>query len=536
MRPALSLCIDICSSQQQQTQRALSSLPLPTKRSGRKPRSSISGQPKSAQTKKPMDLPSDEPTDPPPGGYTLDYLAKSMTDDLESITGELSKDTLESPTEKGGDDSDMHIDEEFTNQLEQEDQFSEEDLKKVVNRKRLDVAIVGLPNAGKSQLLNMMTKSTVSAVSRKRHTTRNSEIMGGRTILEENDKTTGTQLLFVDTPGFLRVSQARPEGLERRLITDAKNAMSNVDFTVLVVDAARSLKSDEYKGTIVSLMMSAMQCSGRTEFREDEDAIDSEEMREEVEYVGTQGEELVPKFAVVLNKVDLVSPKKKLIGIAQELCVLADESLTFLVKESATGELVQTMTAGTETKVSESDIAKLMPPVFYTDSRSGEGIDDLVKYLTSRGTPSQDWPLDLNQSTNLPLQKRIVEVIREKLFRVMHKEVPYAIEQQNRVLKKGLLQKEKPIDKDYEAVARDEDKPYSTTEDEEPKEGVLIHQDLVVYSKSHRDLLQSSGGRNLKAIKDTAIPDLEKLLGAKVVLHLHVRLVTSKNKRAPGRR
>mmetsp|Transcript_20966 Transcript_20966/g.24293 ORF Transcript_20966/g.24293 Transcript_20966/m.24293 type:complete len:183 (-) Transcript_20966:183-731(-) len=42
-----------------------------------------------------------------------------------------------------------------------------------VKRKALHVAIVGPPNAGKSQLLNTITKQTISAVSRKRHTTRN---------------------------------------------------------------------------------------------------------------------------------------------------------------------------------------------------------------------------------------------------------------------------------------------------------------------------------------------------------------------------
>lgn len=87
-------------------------------------------------------------------------------------------------------------------------------------RKRLDVAIVGLPNAGKSQLLNSLVGTKVAAVSRKRHTTR-SGILAARTI--EN-----TQIVFVDTPGFMHHASTAREGV-RQLAAHASSEMDEVD-------------------------------------------------------------------------------------------------------------------------------------------------------------------------------------------------------------------------------------------------------------------------------------------------------------------
>ena len=67
--------------------------------------------------------------------------------------------------------------------------------------KRLDIAIIGQPNAGKSVLLNSLIKQKVAATTRKRHTTR-SNIVG---VYNHRN----VQLVFYDTPGFVRQMDAQ---------------------------------------------------------------------------------------------------------------------------------------------------------------------------------------------------------------------------------------------------------------------------------------------------------------------------------------
>lgn len=89
----------------------------------------------------------------------------------------------------------------------------------------LEVALVGAPNAGKSQLLNCMVQSKVSAVSRKRHTTR-TDILGVRNIGP-------VQLVFIDTPGFLtQFSSKKDERMNRELVTRARSSLWSCDYSL----------------------------------------------------------------------------------------------------------------------------------------------------------------------------------------------------------------------------------------------------------------------------------------------------------------
>lgn len=95
------------------------------------------------------------------------------------------------------------------------------------------VAVIGLPNAGKSSLVNALVGEKVSIVSPKPQTTRDN-ILG-----VYNDK--DAQIVFVDTPG-LNASHSRLDDYMQRSI---KGATADVDAVCLVIDITRKLGDTE---------------------------------------------------------------------------------------------------------------------------------------------------------------------------------------------------------------------------------------------------------------------------------------------------
>ena len=109
----------------------------------------------------------------------------------------------------------------------------------------LSAGIVGLPNVGKSTLINALVGTKVAIVSHKVQTTR--ALLRGIATADE------AQLIFIDTPGVF----APKRRLDRAMVSQAWIGAQDADFVCALIDAKRGL--DEEAEMILQLLSDVRQ-------------------------------------------------------------------------------------------------------------------------------------------------------------------------------------------------------------------------------------------------------------------------------------
>ncbi|CBI76203.1 GTP-binding protein Era [Bartonella clarridgeiae 73] len=94
------------------------------------------------------------------------------------------------------------------------------------------VAVIGVPNAGKSTLVNQLVGTKISIVTHKVQTTRT--LVRGIVIYDK------TQIILIDTPGVFRPHKR----LERAMVSAAWGGAKNADILLVLIDVQSGL-SDE---------------------------------------------------------------------------------------------------------------------------------------------------------------------------------------------------------------------------------------------------------------------------------------------------
>jgi GTP-binding protein Era len=228
----------------------------------------------------------------------------------------------------------------------------------------LRVSLFGNPNVGKSTLINRLLRQKASAVSPKAQTTRK-HVLG--VLTQEN-----IQIVLSDTPGVLSVDKLtnisrrhRDEQEISDLVEEAVGPIHDSDMVVVMLDATKPL--DEIEHLLSKLA----------------DRIDGEEKKIEL--------------VCVLNKSDLIDPADKLFEIRDELLDRSE--------------------------------GKLFTQIFAISAIKGDGVSELIEYLNYRAIPAS-WMYEPSPDSHsllphMTARDRILEVVREKLYRRLNKELPY---------------------------------------------------------------------------------------------------------------
>lgn len=224
------------------------------------------------------------------------------------------------------------------------------------------VALLGLPNAGKSTLMNACLGTKLAVVSAKPQTTRN-KILG---ICPSGE----TQILFLDTPGIHKTS-GLPK-LNQKMNATAWSVLQDADLVCYLVDASRGWQEDD------SVFFSQVK-------RLSEKPV-----------------------VVVATKTDKI--KSEL--VAENVNIISD----------CMGELPMASSGGEEP--SQKQTLVMNEPLLISAKRPAD-VEKFKEFLASR-MPDGPWLYSEDDLTDRPQQFVCGELIREQLFRQLGQELPYS--------------------------------------------------------------------------------------------------------------
>lgn len=230
--------------------------------------------------------------------------------------------------------------------------------------------LIGLPNAGKSSLMNWLIEDKVAIVSGKPQTTRQ-RIFG---LWSEDSG----QIVFVDAPGVLQFENRSGSPINRFLQREIEDVIAESDVLLLVLSIDTE-KKEHLEGVL------DLACKS-----------------------GKPG-------IVVLMKAELGSLQRRLSILESEVAVKWPQAKVVRVSTKTPGA-----SATDQPSASERGTSGLASDEEKMTSRA-----TLRKLVLDR-LPSAKGPLfDVEQLTTHPVRELVSEYIREQCFHHLHQEIPY---------------------------------------------------------------------------------------------------------------
>jgi GTP-binding protein Era len=131
--------------------------------------------------------------------------------------------------------------------------------------------------------------------------------------------------------------------------------------------------------------------------------------------------------------------------------------------------------------------------IFMISALKGDGVRDLTGWL-AKELPEGHWLYPEDQLSDLPMRLVAAEITREKLFLMLHQELPYAL-----------------------AVETDSWESFDNG-------AVKISQTIYVERDAQKKITIGAGGKSIRTVRQQSQKELEEMLGVKVHLFLFVKV------------
>ncbi|XP_058066607.1 GTPase Era, mitochondrial [Anopheles bellator] len=259
--------------------------------------------------------------------------------------------------------------------------------------KLIRVAIIGMPNAGKSTLINRLIDQRVCPVSTKVHTTR-------KTSKAIHSRSNSQAILF-DTPGLVGAREIKKHQLDSQFVSACRHAIQHSSLVGVVHDVSNSWTRHTLNPVLLRVLEEYSQ---------------------------------VPSF-LILNKIDTLKSKRILLDIVKSLTCNRLESIRNYgpvrkrKKPSAAPLQEQAEPSGVTGEKFEPQPQEGWPhftEIFMVSAVTGDGLRDVMSFVHANAT-QQPWEHLPNERTDQSPEQLIVSSVRARLLDFMPQEIPYLL-------------------------------------------------------------------------------------------------------------
>ncbi|KAH8253760.1 hypothetical protein KR032_006786 [Drosophila birchii] len=250
-------------------------------------------------------------------------------------------------------------------------------------QRSLHIAVIGVPNVGKSTFINNIVNHRVCPTSAKVHTTRQSNTA----ICTAGQ----TQLVFYDTPGLVTQREIRKHHLEQSFKSAYRHAIQHADVIAVLHDASNGWTRKELHPTVLDTLKAYTH---------------------------------LPSF-LVLNKIDALKSKRVLLDLIKTLTndTLTNRRRVHDVRHAPTAPESDQPAGGNRLNQRETSWSHFSD-VFLVSAMTGTGLNELQDYLAGQAKPRQ-WRFPSDVHTDASPEALVVESVRARLLDYLPQEIPY---------------------------------------------------------------------------------------------------------------